>query len=66
MERLVFPWDGCMIVEDAGPDGKYPEPPDEAYMVVKEDTTCFKCPDNGTCEYAWDPYNTHGDCLMDK
>ena len=37
-----------------------------AYGVAKEDTTCFTCPDKETCEWAWDPYNTDGDCLAIK
>lgn len=32
----------------------------------KEDFTCNKCPEAGGCEFAWDLYNTHGDCLADK
>ena len=32
--------------------------------VSKEMTTCYNCPENKTCEYAWDPYNTNGDCLV--
>ncbi len=37
-----------------------------AYGVAKEDTACFHCPGNTICKYAWDPYNTDGDCLMNK
>jgi hypothetical protein len=36
------------------------------YSVPKEDTTCFGCPDNAACKYAWDSYNTRGDCLAKK
>lgn len=34
----------------------------------KEDTvfTCDDCPSNGGCEYAFDGYNTDGDCLAIK
>lgn len=32
----------------------------------KEDMTCSKCQLADTCRYAWDPYNTQGDCLADK
>lgn len=30
--------------------------------------TCYDCPLNAydLCEYAWDEYNTQGDCLADK
>ena len=33
--------------------------PDAAY-------TCNDCTDNKTCKYAWDLYNTDGDCLASK
>lgn len=36
------------------------------YQVEKEDTICWRCCDNKTCKYAWDAYNTDGDCLADK
>lgn len=28
--------------------------------------TCQECPHNGTCDLAWDLYNTDGDCLAMK
>jgi hypothetical protein len=28
--------------------------------------TCDTCPDNASCQSAFDAYNTHGDCLEDK
>lgn len=28
--------------------------------------TCQDCGLNGTCEFAWDHYNTDGDCLAEK
>ncbi len=28
--------------------------------------TCTNCPRLHTCEYAFDPYNTNGECLADK
>jgi hypothetical protein len=28
--------------------------------------TCFQCKDNKTCEWAYDHYNTDGDCLAIK
>ena len=40
-------------------EGAY-EPP------KKEELTCFTCRDNSTCPYAWDDYNTDGDCLAEK
>lgn len=32
----------------------------------KESMTCSKCSESGTCEFAWDLYNTDGDCLASK
>lgn len=31
-----------------------------------EEFTCHGCPSAGTCEFAWDLYNTDGDCLAEK
>jgi len=28
--------------------------------------TCETCRDNDGCEFAFDPYNTNGDCLESK
>lgn len=28
--------------------------------------TCTACPDSAKCEYAFDDYNTDGDCLASK
>lgn len=28
--------------------------------------SCLECPQNKTCQYAWDAYNTGGDCLAEK
>lgn len=33
---------------------------------TRERTTCWTCTDNDKCEYAWDWYNTDGDCLAIK
>ena len=60
-----------VVLPIPGSDGEQePEMSDEEmkarYEVVKEDTTCWRCVDNATCKYAWDPYNTDGDCLADK
>ena len=30
------------------------------------DFSCLDCPENKTCQYAWDAYNTGGDCLASK
>lgn len=32
----------------------------------KEDLTCNGCTEVDTCKYAWDYYNTNGDCLAIK
>lgn len=32
----------------------------------KEEYTCFYCPENGSCPFAWDDYNLEGDCLAEK
>lgn len=37
-----------------------------AYGVAKEDTTCWGCAIKDKCQFAFDPYNTDGDCLADK
>lgn len=31
-----------------------------------EELTCHKCAEKNTCKYAYDPYNTNGDCLAEK
>ena len=31
-----------------------------------DNCTCNDCPDKETCNYAWDLYNTEGDCLASK
>ena len=40
----------------------------EEHIVVpcKEEMTCYGCDIADTCEWAWDLYNTHGDCIADK
>jgi len=39
---------------------------DELTVPTKERMTCTTCADNQTCEFAWDLYNTDGDCLAVK
>jgi hypothetical protein len=36
------------------------------YEFLEESYTCYVCVDNKDCIYAYDPYNTDGDCLADK
>jgi hypothetical protein len=31
-----------------------------------EQHTCLECRFEHECEFAWDPYNTDGDCLAQK
>lgn len=31
-----------------------------------ESLTCHRCDVCLTCDWAWDPYNTDGDCIADK
>ena len=44
----------------------------QGHAQSRKDFTCDECPANGehpeheTCPLAWDLYNTHGDCLMEK
>ena len=35
-------------------------------VPVLEELTCFNCPVNKDCEFAFDLYNTDGDCLALK
>ena len=35
-------------------------------VPLKEQMTCNGCQDASVCEFAWDPYNTDGDCLASK
>ena len=37
---------------------------EEGYKL--DDCTCNDCPDNTSCPFAFDLYNTHGDCLAIK
>jgi hypothetical protein len=39
---------------------------DAHYEIDDKDCTCFDCPDKDICDYAWDLYNTDGDCLAEK
>ena len=34
--------------------------------IPKEDLTCHTCEDKNSCNYAYDHYNTNGDCLAMK
>ncbi len=35
-------------------------------VLHRDRITCTNCPDNDVCEFAFDGYNTDGDCLADK
>lgn len=36
------------------------------WWLSRGKSTCEECPLRRTCVYAFDPYNTDGDCLLDK
>lgn len=36
------------------------------HQTAMEAMTCYKCEKEPMCKYAWAPYNTDGDCLMEK
>ena len=38
----------------------------EAYYETSIPFTCDTCKDNDNCEFAFDAYNTDGDCLASK
>ena len=59
----------CHYDKDSGPfcdeiecidQPLYRPPPDPITL------TCYNCKQRDTCKYVDDPYNTDGDCLMDK
>ena len=52
--------------EDIGHQVPKDEIPDAAYEPDPESTTCWDCKDKDTCPYAFDAYNTDGDCIADK
>ncbi len=35
-------------------------------IMKGQNCTCEGCPSEETCEWAYDPYNTDGDCLAEK
>lgn len=37
-----------------------------SHFTAREDLTCETCADKNECEYAYDPYNTDGECLAIK
>lgn len=39
---------------------------DMAYVYSLDYLTCGRCDKYVTCKFAFDPYNTDGDCLADK
>lgn len=38
----------------------------ESYNLEITDFTCLNCGVKTVCEYSFDPYNIHGDCLALK
>lgn len=55
----MYPDELCSVCPDAKtcPGNFHPR---------KEDTTCWDCTSKDTCEFAFDAYNTNGDCLAEK
>ena len=35
-------------------------------LLLVEEYTCHDCPHREWCEFAWDEWNTDGDCLAEK
>ena len=40
--------------------------PKEIKYKPPDNLTCYDCKLTEECPYAYDPYNTDGDCLMSK
>ena len=38
----------------------------EKDLLKCEHITCYGCESNKNCEFSFDPYNTHGECLALK
>ena len=56
-----YAWDGvCVFAGEISTDCTC-----EKWTKMKK-LTCESCDDINQCEYANDPYNTNGDCLMMK
>jgi len=56
--KTLFNLTRIIIAEiQAGEDGEQP---------YGAGDSCFRCEGNNECEYAFDPYNSNGDCLMTK
>ena len=34
--------------------------------LAEKEFTCFECPEEKTCPFAWDLYCINGDCLAEK
>ena len=52
-----------MIKDNIKSDEEYPFPYED---MPKEDFTCYTCEEKEYCKYAFDAYNTDGDCLAYK
>jgi len=46
-------------------DKIYENPVDGSFILAGE-TTCWYCLKQEKCPYAYDAYNTNGDCLAEK
>jgi hypothetical protein len=62
---------GAYLEPEEVPGSSIPVATEDEYMAAmmdrpKEDFTCHGCGLVNNCRYAWDLYNTDGDCLADK
>lgn len=69
-KRLELAYEYCIPINDLFPED-YKKIMADYYSAMEErikpeNLTCFECAENKTCEYAWDAYNTNGDCLAEK
>jgi hypothetical protein len=53
-DTIIDPQSGLVEVDE---DGK---------LMKAQSFTCYQCDANFDCKYAWDWYNTNGDCLAEK
>lgn len=58
MKPTFYPCDSCIYLGDKCPGKNIEGPP----CLL----TCDTCTDKEMCEYAYDPYNLDGDCLILK
>ena len=59
-----FPNATCINIDVRGRERGYPKP--TGIINCDSKITCDHCSDNNNCSYAFDKYNTDGDCLASK